>query len=65
MLSKLCGGRLWPSAGPLGEPLLDEEEGECQAKVEPKQEVPEVPELPKARGALLRAAVAEDVARWH
>lgn len=63
-LAATCRGlvRLWPSAGPLGEPLLDEEEGECQAKVEPKQEVPEVPELPKARGALLRAAVAEDAA---
>eukprot|EP00439_Symbiodinium_sp_Y106_P078428 s788_g17.t1 len=57
--------RLWPSAGHgrLGEPLLDEEEGqgECQAS-EPKQEAPEAPELPKARGALLRAAVAEDAA---
>ena len=65
---QLCGGRLWPSAGHgrLGEPLLDEEEGqgECQAS-EPKQEAPEAPELPKARGALLRAAVAEDVALWH
>jgi len=66
-LAATCRGlvRLWPSAGHgrLGEPLLDEEEGqgECQAS-EPKQEAPEAPELPKARGALLRAAVAEDAA---
>ena len=60
--------RLWPSAGgPLGEPLVsDLEKGPGEtvlASGQAKDAAPPVPEVPKARGALLRAAVAEDVSR--
>ncbi|CAE6923308.1 unnamed protein product [Symbiodinium natans] len=66
-LAATCRGflRLWPSAGgPLGEPLVsDLEKGPGEtvlASGQAKDAAPPVPEVPKARGALLRAAVAED-----